>query len=47
MAKYTKPTPAALLTDFYKVCHKAFFNPHTEQLVAYWTPRKSRLEHIT
>lgn len=46
MAKYTKPTPAALLTDFYKVCHKAFFNPHTEQLVAYWTPRKSRLEHI-
>lgn len=46
MAKYTKPTPAALLTDFYKVCHKAFFNPKTQQLVAYWTPRKSRLEHI-
>lgn len=45
-AKYTKPIPALLLTDFYKICHRSFFNPDTQQLVSYWTPRKSRLEHI-
>ena len=45
-AKYTKPVPALLLTDFYKICHRSFFNPDTTQLVSYWTPRKSRLEHI-
>lgn len=45
-AKYTKPIPALLLTDFYKICHRAFFNPATQQLVSYWTPRKTRLEHV-
>ena len=46
MAKYDRPIPALLLTDFYKTCHRAFYNPETKQLVAYWTPRKSRLEYI-
>lgn len=38
-AKYTKPVPALLLTDFYKICHRSFFNPDTTQLVSYWTPQ--------
>lgn len=45
-AKYTKPIPALLLTDFYKICHRSLFNPETKQLVSYWTPRKSRIDHI-
>lgn len=44
--KYDRPVPALLLTDFYKICHRALFAPGTTQLVSYWTPRKSRLEHI-
>ncbi len=45
-AKYDKPIPALLLTDFYKTCHRAFYNPSTTQLVSYWTPRKSRVDGI-
>lgn len=44
--KYDKPIPALLLTDFYKTCHKAFYNPSTTQLISYWTPRKSRVAGI-
>lgn len=46
MPKYDKPIPALLLTDFYKTCHRAFYNPDTKQLVSYWTPRKSRVDGI-
>lgn len=42
---YKKKIPAMLLTDFYKVCHREFFHPGTEQLVSYWTPRKSRIPY--
>ena len=45
-AKYDKPVPALLLTDFYKIFHRMCFNPNTEQLVLYWTPRKSRIPYI-
>jgi len=44
--KYNKPINPMLLTDFYKVCHKAFYRKGITQLVSYWTPRKSRLERI-
>ena len=47
MPKYDKPIPALLLTDFYKTCHRAFYNPDTKQLVSYWTPRKSRVDGIS
>ena len=43
---YDKPIPMLLLTDFYKICHRMFYNPGTTQLVSYWTPRKSRVEGI-
>lgn len=45
-AKYDKPVPALLLTDFYKIFHRLCFHPGTEQLVLYWTPRKSRIPYI-
>lgn len=44
---YSKPIPVLLMTDFYKVCHRAFYRPGTTQLVSYWTPRKSRIEGIS
>lgn len=46
-ANYDKPISPLLLTDFYKICHKSFYDPKTEKLVSYWTPRKSRIEGIT
>lgn len=45
-AKYDKPISPLLLTDFYKICHRGFYNPKLEQLVDYWTPRKSRIEGV-
>lgn len=45
-AKYDKPINPLLLTDFYKICHRGFYNPKLEQLVDYWTPRKSRIEGV-
>ena len=45
-AKFDKPINPMLLTDFYKVCHKAFYNNDISQLISYWTPRKSRLAGI-
>lgn len=44
--QYDMPISPLLLTDFYKICHKSFYNPETKRLVSYWTPRKSRLEGI-
>lgn len=44
--EYDQPISPLLLTDFYKICHKSFYNPETKKLVSYWTPRKSRLEGI-
>lgn len=43
---YDKPIPVLLMTDFYKVCHRACYAPGTTQLVSYWTPRGSRIEGI-
>ena len=43
---YDKPIPVLLMTDFYKVCHRACYAPGTTQLVSYWTPRGSRIDGI-
>lgn len=45
-AKYDKPIPVLLLTDFYKIFHRGCYNPKTEQLVEYLTPRMSRVKGI-
>lgn len=45
-AIYDKPINPLLLTDFYKICHRAFYNRKLSQLVSYWTPRKSRIEGV-
>ena len=46
MMKYDKPISPLLLTDFYKICHRPLYKDGTEQLVLYWTPRKSRIEGV-
>lgn len=45
-SKYDKPINPMLLTDFYKICHKGFYNKGITQLISYWTPRKSRIKGI-
>lgn len=44
--KYDRKIPAILLTDFYKVFHASCFHPETEQMILYFTPRRSRLEGV-
>lgn len=44
--KYDRPIPILLLTDFYKICHRMFYNPKTNLLVLYWTPRRSRIDGV-
>lgn len=45
-AKYDKPMPITLMTDYYKIFHRMCFCPGTEQIVEYMTPRKSRIPYI-